>query len=196
MAFCKKAFSLVEIIVTVSIIAVLTAIAFPVFLRARESANRAHCVSNLHQLDLDIELYRTDYDGQGVYGDIYAMGLPPRIAEGLGIKMGPGLQHLGICNGPGRPQGLVPWGFAYKYVPSAPGLLTGGYQWKNYVQSRQDNALLLFDPNHNDPEVPMHSSFTTKYGFGVRLNGSLVTKTKKGDIDDLSWWDDSPLDSK
>jgi len=58
----KKAFTLIEILVVVSIIALLAAILFPVFARARENARRASCQSNLKQIGIGLLQYLQDYD--------------------------------------------------------------------------------------------------------------------------------------
>lgn len=54
---------MVELLVVVAIIALLAAILFPVFARAREKARQTTCVSNLKQLGLGFAQYAQDYDG-------------------------------------------------------------------------------------------------------------------------------------
>jgi hypothetical protein len=49
--------------VLIAIIVILAALLFPVFARARESARRAACLSNLKQIALGIEVYNSDYEG-------------------------------------------------------------------------------------------------------------------------------------
>ena len=46
----KRGFTLIELLVVIAIIAILAAILFPVFARARENARRASCQSNLKQI--------------------------------------------------------------------------------------------------------------------------------------------------
>ena len=55
-------FTLIELLVVIAIIAILAAILFPVFARARENARRTSCLSNMKQLGLGLTQYTQDYD--------------------------------------------------------------------------------------------------------------------------------------
>jgi len=55
-------FTLIELLVVIAIIAILAAILFPVFSRARENARRASCSSNMKQIALGVYQYIQDYD--------------------------------------------------------------------------------------------------------------------------------------
>jgi prepilin-type N-terminal cleavage/methylation domain-containing protein/prepilin-type processing-associated H-X9-DG protein len=58
----RRAFTLIEILIVIAIIALLAAILFPVFSRARESARRSSCASNLRQMMLAANQYAQDHD--------------------------------------------------------------------------------------------------------------------------------------
>lgn len=62
----KTGFTLIELLVVIAIIALLAAILFPAFAKARESARRASCSSNLKQIALSIVQYNQEYDGSYV----------------------------------------------------------------------------------------------------------------------------------
>jgi len=67
----KRGFTLIELLVVIAIIAILAAILFPVFARAREKARQTSCLSNLKQVGTAMLMYIQDYDecyGQSMSG--------------------------------------------------------------------------------------------------------------------------------
>ncbi|MGD2174911.1 MAG: prepilin-type N-terminal cleavage/methylation domain-containing protein [Candidatus Brocadiaceae bacterium] len=59
----KKAFTLIELLVVIAIIAILAAMLMPALEKARRSARTSACQSNLHNIGLSIETFRTDHGG-------------------------------------------------------------------------------------------------------------------------------------
>lgn len=58
----RNGFTLIELLVVIAIIAILAAILFPVFARAREAARKTGCASNLKQIGTAAMMYVQDYD--------------------------------------------------------------------------------------------------------------------------------------
>lgn len=81
----RSGFTLIELLVVIAIIAILAAILFPVFSRARENARKTSCMSNMKQLGLGLQQYMQDYDSrfplmqQGMSGLGWAYGIQPYV---------------------------------------------------------------------------------------------------------------------
>ena len=73
MKSAHKAFTVIELLVVVAIIALLMSILLPSLRGARESARSAVCASNLHQMGLALHTYTSDND-QFFPGAVYDMG--------------------------------------------------------------------------------------------------------------------------
>jgi prepilin-type N-terminal cleavage/methylation domain-containing protein len=58
----RRGFTLIELLVVIAIIAILAAILFPVFARARDAGKQVTCVSNLKQIGTGMALYQQDND--------------------------------------------------------------------------------------------------------------------------------------
>ncbi|HOF88293.1 MAG TPA: prepilin-type N-terminal cleavage/methylation domain-containing protein, partial [Armatimonadota bacterium] len=58
----RAGFTLIELLVVIAIIAILAAILFPVFAKAREKARQTHCINNLRQLATAALMWAQDHD--------------------------------------------------------------------------------------------------------------------------------------
>src|SRR5881296_551369 len=59
----ERAFSLVELLLVIVIVALLASLLLPALSHSREGARRVHCVDHLRQLGLAAQLYWDDHDG-------------------------------------------------------------------------------------------------------------------------------------
>ena len=66
----RRGFTLIELLVVIAIISILASMLFPSFSRARESARRVDCGSNMRQIGFGISMYISDYDER------FPLGLP------------------------------------------------------------------------------------------------------------------------
>ena len=80
----KRGFTLIELLVVIAIIAILAAILFPVFAKAREKARQTTCISNSRQIAVDILIYAQDHDET----------LPTTAVIWTGCKTDPGILDL------------------------------------------------------------------------------------------------------
>lgn len=81
-------FTLIELLVVIAIIAILAAILFPAFARARENARRASCQSNLKQIGIGIMQYTQDYDEHFPLSAVYPVALAREAATPPGVVIG------------------------------------------------------------------------------------------------------------
>jgi prepilin-type N-terminal cleavage/methylation domain-containing protein/prepilin-type processing-associated H-X9-DG protein len=58
----RAAFTLIEMLAVIAILAILAAFLYPVFAQAREKARRSVCLSNSRQIGIALQLYAQDYD--------------------------------------------------------------------------------------------------------------------------------------
>lgn len=96
----NRGFTLIELLVVIAIIAILAAILFPAFARARENARRASCQSNLKQIGLGIMQYSQDYDETM---PLYNLEGPPSTGWSEGIQ--PYIKSLQLLQCPSETAG-------------------------------------------------------------------------------------------
>ncbi|HOS43345.1 MAG TPA: prepilin-type N-terminal cleavage/methylation domain-containing protein [Armatimonadota bacterium] len=58
----RRGFTLIELLVVIAIIAILAAILFPVFAKAREKARQNTCLNNQRQLAIELQMFAQDHE--------------------------------------------------------------------------------------------------------------------------------------
>lgn len=108
----RRGFTLIELLVVIAIIAILAAILFPVFARAREKARQTSCLANIKQISLSMLMYVQDYDEMTpIYR--YNLGANPRLYWNAVIE--PYLKNAQILKCPSRMQNTEPCHYGYNY---------------------------------------------------------------------------------
>ncbi|MGD9496562.1 MAG: type II secretion system protein [Armatimonadota bacterium] len=110
----RKGFTLIELLVVIAIIAILAAILFPVFARAREKARQSSCLSNIKQLGTAWKMYISDYDGQ--VPDYYCTWHNPPVyyASYLQYRIQPYIKNMQVIVCPSDDRGRR-WSYGYNY---------------------------------------------------------------------------------
>ncbi len=93
----RHGFTLIELLVVIAIIAILAAILFPVFARAREKARQSTCTSNQRQISASVLMYAQDHEEM----------LPSSKSIWSDIKVDPGVL---VCPTKGK---STPNGYGY-----------------------------------------------------------------------------------
>ena len=99
MVTCKtrQGFTLIELLVVIAIIAILAAILFPVFAKAREKARQNTCINNVRQIVIGVQVYQQDHDGifppkTSMWAELNS---PPKalVCPTYGVKKGNGYAY-------------------------------------------------------------------------------------------------------
>ncbi len=145
----KRGFTLIELLVVIAIIAILAAILFPVFARAREKARQTSCLSNCKELGLACLMYVQDYDEtlpcwERDFEDDALCSLYPGTAVYPYVK---NLQ-IYVCPSGNDWTGDPDWrnwhtyhGFHY------PGPSSGTYGWNRHIFERHSGSGATMAPN-------------------------------------------------
>lgn len=120
----SRGFTLIELLVVIAIIAILAAILFPVFARARENARKANCQSNAKQLGTADRMYSQDYDeaitptwtGIDSNNRVYWTNLLQPYLKNVGVFKCPSRQDLSIGYGINSISGTGPHAQVYWYL--------------------------------------------------------------------------------
>ena len=157
----KSGFTLIELLVVIAIIAILAAILFPVFGKAREKARQSTCLSNARNVGLAMLQYIQDHDENIPFfvedNDSYAGGFSPTQNQ-------PDCNTLGSCEGNKH---FVPTTSLSNTDPCFIARPVGGFSQrflKCWIQPYTKNAQMFNCPTQ--ASFPSQNlTFTGSYGF-------------------------------
>jgi len=109
----RKGFTLIELLVVIAIIAILAAILFPVFAKAREKARQASCLSNAKQLALAVLQYAQDYDEKMPMGRHQSN--PTNAWQGWDVLVMPYCKNVQIFKCPSDPRSATAPAYVCSY---------------------------------------------------------------------------------
>jgi prepilin-type N-terminal cleavage/methylation domain-containing protein/prepilin-type processing-associated H-X9-DG protein len=161
----RKGFTLIELLVVIAIIAILAAILFPVFARAREKARQTSCLNNVKQLGLSLMMYAQDYDETCV----------PLANGGYGVAripwhtlVQPYIKNADILACPSRPKRPIAYGLSFSNIAAddtSTGSLGRGVSLAN-IESPAD-ALMLTESERDDGAQVYHVYSLKQYALGA-----------------------------
>jgi prepilin-type N-terminal cleavage/methylation domain-containing protein/prepilin-type processing-associated H-X9-DG protein len=164
----RKGFTLIELLVVIAIIALLAAILFPVFARARANARRTSGLSNLKQIGLGFAQYLQDNDGR----------FPPHVTERQGVDFfgtSAGDQAAaGIYSIRGKLEPYVKSSQLFKDPSTAPWPAQGSGAWyvTDYGFHNNESAF----PDNGTPQQDFYQANPT-FGYNQNLVDSQIAKS-------------------
>jgi len=183
-----NAVTLVEILVVISIAIIISALAFPALVSAKEASIRSSSMENLRQLHVALTLYRMDNGGDGRYGDYATMGLPPDLSHpSLKKWFAPSLWHS-PC--PNRHAGITKTA-TYNVFWSPEGTV-GIQSWREYSQRRQGESVLVGDTNCSLPGDNWENYLLQHRAIGLYEAGNVRQFVKVGSPALADWWNENP----
>jgi len=197
---CKcRGLTLIEALTVVAITAILVAILIPIIGTAKKSAKTSTALQNLRQLSINLDLYRSDWNGNdSSFDDYYALGLPSvnyvrtdfhrKVEKIMVSPCGVNLSAFNSALFPGES------GHASPVFATADPILgpKQPVEFKDHISTYRENAVMYVDVNCNDSEVDFNDNFATKRGLAVLFSGQLVNKNSTGVASHLAWFTTKP----
>ncbi len=179
----RHGFTLIELLVVIAIIAILAAILFPVFAKAREKARQTSCLSNEKQLGLGFTQYVQDNDERLPQGTV----LNPMGGQGWASQIYPYVKSTGVykCPDDSAQGGTNPVTYPVSYgynLNQSPALTQNGTTYNTLAAlTAPAKTVLVFevDGMTADPTTPTNTASVSGWGTdGDNGSGSYQTNIK------------------
>ncbi len=208
-----RALTMVEALVILAIIAMLTALVYPVFGNLKRKMKVFTSMRQLRDIHVGVELYRNEYGGVDVfhsYRSFYTLAIPlPEETLPFNPHL-PGIDHrsntwVSPC-GNRNPllanrdltvfAGFHGW-FQYVALLYDPRMIDSPYNdlrdlYGNYIPRYRSNIVLVVDTNCNPQGTKMAAPLTKKRGIALLLSGQVMDKFATGDATRLEWYSEPP----
>lgn len=157
----RRGFTLIELLVVIAIIAILAAILFPVFSKAREKARQTACINNQKQIALAATIWSQENDEKLPTSDTFwaAMQMPTKVL---------------ICPTRGKGQAN-----GYSYDNALSGLPLGSI-------NNPESKPLTMDGNTTSPNGPLANVAYWTDDYSYRHGGKLVASFVDGHVETTS----------
>lgn len=174
----RQGFTFLDTLIALSIIAILAAIATPVFQSVKASTAKTKCSNQLRQIWVGLQLYREEQEWTLSHGDPYAMGLPyPLMRAVLTNHVD---SQLMKCHG----QSVFKH-FGYMELVAPRSEDTRRPTWEEVCVTLGDSTPLMIDPNHDHSLKGRTSPLMRHRTLVLTVGGSVLVRDAKGLPTDL-----------
>ena len=156
----RRGFTLIELLVVIAIIAILAAILFPVFAKAREKARQTSCTSNEKQLGLGFLQYTQDYDEQ-MPQPLVGGGPGGAYSRGWAGAIYPYVRSVGVYKCPDDPNDTLSYSLNINASPSVSGQTGTTTNW-----TAPASTVMLFETSGDTTTNPANATPETTSGIG------------------------------
>ena len=177
----NKGLSLIEILMVIAIIAVTSAIVYPVLAKAKMASKATAVKLNLKGMWTGLQLYREQNGDNVELGSIADMGLP--IPPGGITRFWQDYTHDELFTWD-KHRGLVPCGITVGsetmrgifYMGNVLGV------WDDDVSKYKDKTVILFDKNCNTSDVKVDCQYCDKRSIAITLGGQILDRRNSEEL--------------
>jgi|GEM_PF-4411064 len=172
--------SLLELVVSISIIAILAALLYPVLSSSRTSALESRSISNMHQFALAVQIYRNGQDEGGPWHGF------PNTPSALNSAK---LISEEMFNTEGVPFSGSKYASYFWLVDSNPEDTPNDKStwWRDWRINGDDTIFLVDISFFNDPDTMLDPLFS-HFAIGETLSGTCIKKRGTGDFASDTFW--------